>query len=385
MTNWHDKDIETQAIHLGQDPDPATGAVNVPIYATSTYKQTAVGEFPFSDYGRVDNPTRAAFEVALAGLERGAHGLAFGSGLAAEDTLLRTLSPGDHLILGNDAYGGTYRLIAKVLAPHGLEYSVVDLADLDAVSAAVTPQTKIIWAESPSNPMLGVVDIAALAEIAHKVHAKLVVDNTFATPYLQLPLELGADVVVHSVTKYIGGHSDVLGGFLVTNDDALAEVLRFRQYAVGAILSPFESYLLLRGLKTLPVRMDRHCENAAAVAAALEARDDIERVYFPGLASHDNHDIAVKQMQGFGGMVSFVATGGAARAKQIAQSTEIFILAESLGGVESLIEVPHLMTHASVNDSPLQVDPGLIRLSVGLESADDLIADLEQALNVIPA
>lgn len=372
--------IETQTIHAGQDPDPATGAVNIPIYATSTYAQSAVGEYPFSDYGRVDNPTRTAFQEALAHLEGAQHGLAFASGLAATDTLLRTLSPGDHIILGTDAYGGTYRLISKILSQFGIAYSSVDQRDLTKLEAAFEPTTKVVWIETPSNPTLQIVDISAVSALARQKGALSVVDNTFATPYLQRPLSLGADVVVHSTTKYIGGHSDVIGGFLALNDDTLAEELKFLQYAVGAVQSPFDSYLLLRGLKTLAVRLDRHTSNALAVASFLETHDQVEKVYYPGLESHAGHDIATQQMSGYGGMVSFVVKGGSQQAHKLVESTELFILAESLGGVESLIEVPAGMTHLSTAGSQLEVNPGLVRASVGIEHIDDLLADLEQAL-----
>jgi cystathionine gamma-synthase len=378
MTDWS---FETKAIHVGQEADKETGAINVPIYQTSTYKQEGVGNYPFSDYARVDNPTRSALQMSLAALEGAKHGLAFASGLAAEDALLRTLSSGDHVIMDLDAYGGTYRLIDKILAPHGLTFSTVDLNDLKSVQDAWRPTTKMLWVETPTNPALKIVDIEALAAIAHENNGLLIVDNTFATPYLQQPFGLGADVVVHSTTKYVGGHSDVIGGFLALNDDELAEQLKFLQYAVGAVPGPFDCYILLRGIKTLPIRMDRHCENAFAVAEALQSHNAVEKVLFPGLIDHPNHDIAVKQMRDFGGMVSFIVKGGSEAAIKVAESTELFTLAESLGAVESLIDVPAAMTHTSVNDSPLEVNPALIRLSVGLESAQDLISDLTSALD----
>jgi cystathionine gamma-synthase len=373
-------EFETKAIHAGQEPDKETGAVTVPIYATSTYAQTGVGKFPFSDYARVDNPTRSALQSALASLESAKHGFAFASGLAATDTLLRTLMPGDHLIMGLDAYGGTYRLITKILSNHGLEVSTVDLNDENALKAAFTEKTKFIWVETPSNPTLQIVDIAAISSFAHAREARVVVDNTFATPYLQNPLLLDADIIVHSTTKYIGGHSDVVGGFIAFNDDELAEEIKFLQYAVGAVPSPFDNYLLLRGIKTLPVRMDRHNENAMAISQFLSDHKKVDIVYYPGLLNHPNHDVAQKQMRGFGGMVSFIVSGGAKAARKVAESTKIFTLAESLGAVESLIEVPAAMTHASTAGSLLEVDPGLVRLSVGLENVEDLIADLTQAL-----
>lgn len=373
--------FNTRAVHVGSEPDPSTGAVNPPVYLTSTYAQDGVGVPRFSDYGRVDNPTRAALEACLAGLEEARHGVAFASGLAAEDALLRTLAPGDHVILGDDAYGGTYRLLTRIFTDWGLTVSCVDLGDLDAVRAAFGASTKILWVETPSNPMLRVVSIAALGEVAHEHGALLVADNTFATPYLQRPLTLGADVVVHSTTKYVGGHSDVIGGFVATNNDDLAAKLKFHQYAIGAVPGPLDCYLLLRGLKTLGVRMDRHCANARAVATFLSNHAAVERVYYPGLTDHPGHEVAVQQMSDFGGMVSFTLRGGAAAAHQVCESTTIFTLAESLGGVESLIELPAVMTHASTAGSPLEPPANLIRLSVGIEDIDDLIADLTRALD----
>jgi cystathionine gamma-synthase len=373
--------FNTRAIHVGSEPDPSTGAVNPPVYLTSTYAQDGVGVPRFSDYGRVDNPTRAALEACLAGLEEAQHGVAFASGLAAEDALLRTLAPGDHVILGDDAYGGTYRLLTRIFADWGLTVSCVDLGDLDAVRAAFGASTKILWVETPSNPMLRVVSIAGLGEVAHEHGALLVADNTFATPYLQRPLTLGADVVVHSTTKYVGGHSDVIGGFVATNNDDLAAKLKFHQYAIGAVPGPLDCYLLLRGLKTLGVRMDRHCANARAVATFLSNHAAVERVYYPGLTDHPGHEVAVQQMSDFGGMVSFTLSGGAAAAHQVCESTSIFTLAESLGGVESLIELPAVMTHASTAGSTLEPPANLIRLSVGIEDIDDLIADLTRALD----
>jgi cystathionine gamma-synthase len=371
---------DTLAIHAGQEPDPLVGAVNVPIYQTSTYTQTAVGEPRRWDYARGGNPTRAAFETALAALEAGTSCLSFASGLGAETTLLLTLRPGDHVVLGDDAYGGTYRLMTQVLAPWGLELTTCDLAAPDALRAALREETRFVWIESPSNPMLKVVDIAEVAAVAHETGTAVVVDNTFATPVLQRPLELGADVVVHSVTKYLGGHSDLIGGAIVTADEELADRLAFLVNAVGAVPGPMDSYLALRGLKTLAVRMRRHCENAEAIAAFLASHDRVSQVHYPGLPSHPDHDVAARQMSGgFGGMVSFTV-GSADEARAVAERTRLFFLAESLGGVESLIEVPGPMTHASVAGSPLEVPPELIRLSVGIEHIDDLLADLDRAL-----
>ncbi|HET9690091.1 MAG TPA: cystathionine gamma-synthase [Acidimicrobiales bacterium] len=380
--------FETRAIHAGQPPDPVTGAVVPPVSVATTFAQRAVGEHAGFEYSRSGNPTRAALEACLADLEGAPHGLAFASGLAAEHAVLGLLRPGDHVILPKDAYGGTYRLVDKVHRVHGLEHTPVDLTDLtDAapLAAAWRPTTRMVWVETPSNPLLGVADIAALATEAHAHGALLVVDNTFATPYLQQPLALGADVAVHSATKYLGGHSDVVGGFVATADDAVAEQLRFLQNATGAVPGPFDCYLVLRGVKTLALRMERHCDNAAAVAAALVASGAVGRVLYPGLPDHPNAEVATRQMRRPGGMVSFVVRGDdpAAReaaARQVARRTTLWTLAESLGAVESLIEVPHLMTHASVADSPLAVDPGLVRLSVGVETVDDLVTDLLDAL-----
>jgi cystathionine gamma-synthase len=372
--------FNTRAIHVGSEPDLLTGAVNPPVYLTSTYAQDGVGVPRFSDYARVDNPTRAALETCLAGLEEAQYGVAFASGLAGEDALLRSLSPGDHVILGDDAYGGTYRLLTRVFGNWGLTVSCVDLSDLAAVHAAFTPSTKMVWLETPSNPLLSVVSIGALSGAAHEHGALLVVDNTFATPYLQRPLTLGADVVVHSTTKYVGGHSDVIGGFVATNNDALAVTLKFHQYAIGAVPGPLDCYLLLRGLKTLGVRMDRHCSNAKAVAEFLSGHAAVDKVFYPGLKGHVGHDIAVEQMSDFGGMVSFTLKGGLASARKVCESTKTFTLAESLGGVESLIELPAIMTHASTAGSTLEPPDSLIRLSVGIEDLDDIIDDLAQAL-----
>jgi cystathionine gamma-synthase len=374
--------FNTRAIHAGQEPDPATGAVVVPVHLTSTYKQDGVGGLRGGyEYSRSGNPTRTALQEALAALEEGTTGLAFASGLAAEDTLLRTVcAPGDHVVLPGDAYGGTYRLVATVLARWGLEHSPVDLNDLDALRAALRPTTRVIWCETPTNPLLNVSDIAALAEVAHEAGALLVVDNTFASPYLQRPLTLGADVVVHSTTKYLGGHSDVVGGALVSADAGLGEQLAYHQNAMGAVAGPMDAWLVLRGLKTLGVRVDRHGENAARIAEFLLGHPAVGDVLYPGLPQHRHHEIAAKQMSGFGGMLSFRLRGGEEAALRVCERTQLFTLAESLGGVESLIEHPHRMTHASAAGSPLEVPGDLVRLSVGIEDVEDLLADLDQAL-----
>jgi cystathionine gamma-synthase len=374
--------FETLAIHAGQDPDPTTGSVVVPIYATSTYKQDGVGGLRGGyEYSRSANPTRTALEEALAAIEGGARGLAFASGLAAEDAFFRGVCrPGDHVILPGDAYGGTFRLIARVLADWGLEYTAVALDDVDAVRRTIRPETKVIWCETPTNPLLGIADIAALAEVAREAGVLLVVDNTFATPYLQQPLALGADVVMHSTTKYLGGHSDVVGGALVTRDAELGEKLAFYQNAMGAVAGPFDAWLVLRGIKTLGVRMDRHCSNAERVAKFLAEHPAVDRVLYPGLPSHPHHDVAAGQMRGFGGMVSFTMRGGMEAALKVCGLVSVFTLGESLGGVESLIEHPGKMTHASVIGSPLEVVDNLVRLSVGIEDVEDLIDDLTSAL-----
>lgn len=373
--------FETRAIHAGQDADAETGAVVVPIHLATTFLQDEVGKDRGFEYGRTGNPTRAALESCLASLEGAARGLAFSSGMAAEDAVLRALvGPGDHIVLPDDAYGGTYRLVSKVLAPTGVTWSAAALASPEALLPALTDTTKVVWVETPTNPMLGIVDIAAIAEVVHAHGAVLVVDNTFATPYLQRPLELGADVVVHSTTKYLGGHSDVVGGFVAVADAELGDRVAFLQNAVGAVPSPFDAYLVLRGIKTLGVRMDRHCANAGAVAAMLDGHPAVDRVLYPGLSSHPGHAVAARQMRDFGGMVSFLAAGGEDAALALVARTEVFTLAESLGAVESLIEHPARMTHASAEGSPLEVDPALVRLSVGIETADDLLADLERAL-----
>ncbi len=373
--------FETRAIHAGQDPDPVTGAVVPPISLATTFAQDAVGKHRGFEYARSGNPTRAALEACLASLEGAAHGLAFASGLAAEDAVLRLLRPGDHVIIPDDAYGGTFRLIDKVWGPLGVTHTPAALHDPAAVVAAWRPETRLVWVETPSNPTLAIVDIAAVAALAHARSARLVVDNTFATPYLQQPLGLGADLVVHSTTKYLGGHSDVVGGFVATNDPELAEQIAFYQNAAGGVPGPLDCYLVLRGLKTLAVRMDRHCANAAAVVDVLAAHPAVARVLYPGLASHPGHQVARRQMRAFGGMVSFVLAAGEAAAMEVARSTRLFTLAESLGAVESLIEHPHRMTHASAAGSALEVEPGLLRLSVGLETVDDLVADLVGALD----
>jgi cystathionine gamma-synthase len=374
--------FETLAIHAGQEPDPQTGAVVPPIYATSTYKQDGVGGLRSGyEYSRSANPTRTALEQALAAVEGGARGLAFASGLAAEDTLLRTVcKPQDHVIIPNDAYGGTYRLFAKVHQRWDLHYDPVPLHDLDAVAAAMTQKTKVVWVETPTNPLLGIADIAALAQLAHDNGSLLVVDNTFASPYLQQPLSLGADVVVHSTTKYVGGHSDVVGGALIAADGGLGEELAYHQNAIGGVAGPFDAWLTLRGLKTLGVRMDRHCDNAERVVDLLRAHPRVTEVLYPGLPEHPGHEVAAKQMRRFGGMVSFRVDGGEAEAVAVCDRAKLFTLGESLGGVESLIEHPGRMTHASAAGSPLEVPADLVRLSVGIETIDDLLADLSQAL-----
>ncbi|MFL6072804.1 MAG: cystathionine gamma-synthase [Mycobacteriales bacterium] len=374
--------FETLAIHAGQQPDPVTGAVITPIYATSTYAQDGVGGTRGGyEYSRTANPTRTALEECLAALEQGSRGFAFASGMAAEDTLLRAVCrPGDHVVIPNDAYGGTFRLISKVLERWGLAWTATPLGDLAAVRAAIRPETKVIWCETPTNPLLGIADIAALAGLANEADALLVVDNTFASSYLQQPLAHGAHVVVHSTTKYAGGHSDVVGGALVVRDNELADTIAFHQNATGAVPGPFDSWLVLRGLKTLGVRMDRHSENAERVVALLTAHPKVTRVYYPGLPDHPGHETAAKQMRAFGGMVSFQVAGGEAAAIEVVNRARLFTLGESLGGVESLIEHPGRMTHASAAGSPLEVPADLIRLSVGIESAEDLLADLTQAL-----
>jgi cystathionine gamma-synthase len=374
--------FETLAIHAGQEADGATGAVVVPIYQTSTYAQDGVGGLRGGyEYSRTANPTRTALEECLAALEGGVRGLAFASGMAAEDTLLRTvLGPGDHVIIPGDAYGGTFRLFAKVLERWGVTWEAVPQSDADAVRRAVRPETALVWTETPTNPLLNITDIEALAEIAHDAGALLVVDNTFASPYLQRPLSLGADVVVHSTTKYLGGHSDVVGGALVVADPELGQRLAFHQNTMGAVAGPFDAWLTLRGAKTLGVRMDRHCANAERVVEELAGHPAVASVLYPGLADHPGHKTAERQMRAFGGMVSFRLRGGEEAALRVCERTRVFTLGESLGGVESLIEHPGRMTHASTAGSPLEVPADLVRLSVGIESADDLVADLRAAL-----
>lgn len=374
-----DQGFETRAIHAGQAPDPATGAVVPPIHLATTFAQHEPGKATF-EYSRSDNPTRRVLEDAVASLERAGHAFAFASGMAAEDAVLRALRPGDHLIVPDDAYGGTWRLIDKVYGPMGITHTAVALSDVDAVAAAWQPETALVWVETPSNPLLSIADIGALSELAHERGGRCVVDNTFATPFLQRPLEHGADAVVHSTTKYLGGHSDVVGGLVAVNDDEWAEQLFFIRNATGAVSSPFSDYLVLRGLKTLAVRMERHCRGGHDVAGFLLDHPRVREVRWPGLVSHPGYDIAQRQMQDFGGMVSFVVDGGPEAAAEVVARTQLFTLAESLGAVESLIEQPSVMTHLSVAGSPLAVDPALIRLSVGLETIDDLVADLEQAL-----
>ena len=369
-------DFETRAIHEGQEPDTATGAAIVPIYQTSTYVQEAVGEHRGYDYSRTANPTRRALETCLASLESADYGYAFSSGMGAMTTVMHLVSPGERIVAVDDVYGGTYRLFSKVYEPKGYELAY---APADRIAEAVDARTRLVWIESPTNPLLSLVDIGAAAEAARAAGALLVVDNTFATPYLQRPLELGAGVVVHSTTKYLGGHSDVVGGFACTNDPAVAERLGFLQNSLGAVPGPFDAWLVLRGLKTLALRMRKHCENARAVAGLLDGHPEVERVLYPGLPGHPGHDLAARQMADFGGMVSFIASSPE-EAAAVAARTRIFKLAESLGGVESLIEVPAAMTHASTADAPFACPPSLVRLSVGIESADDLVADLESAL-----
>ena len=375
--------FETRAIHAGQPPDPATGAVSTPIYQTSTFAQEAVGKHRGYEYSRSANPTRTALEQCLASLEGARHGFAFASGLAATDAVLRTLRPGDHVVIPSDAYGGTWRLVHDVFAPMGMQFDAVDLDDPAALAAAWQPTTRLVWVESPTNPLLAIVDIAAVAKYAHDREARCVVDNTFATPYLQRPLELGADAVVHSTTKYLGGHSDVVGGFVAVLDDELAASIGFLQNVVGAVPAPLDCWLVLRGVKTLAVRMDRHCANARAIVELLDAHPGVDRVLWPGRPGHRGHEIACRQMRDFGGMVSCTLRGGEAAAVAVAAATRVFTLAESLGAVESLIEHPARMTHLSVAGSTNAVDPALLRLSVGIETADDLVADLRAALDSV--
>ncbi len=381
MDNKHH--IETDAIHAGQEPDPSTGAIMTPIYQTSTYVQKSPGEHKGYEYSRTGNPTRTAFESLMAALEHGEYGLAFSSGMAATDTIMRLFKPGDHTIVGNDVYGGTYRLFDKVLKQYGLEFSFVDVTNPQAIEAAIQPNTRLIWLETPTNPMLRLADIRAISTLAASKSPKIwvAVDNTFASPYLQQPLALGADIVVHSTTKYLGGHSDVVGGAVVLNDEDAYLKLKFLQNAVGAVPGPQDAWLTMRGIKTLHLRMERHSENAMKVAQFLSDHSAIAEVYYPGLESHPQHDLAKRQMpKGYGGMISVIMVGGRDAGYQFVSRTKLFALAESLGGVESLIEHPGVMTHASTSDSTFPVPASLVRLSVGVEHIDDLLDDLQSAL-----
>jgi len=373
-------EFETRAIHAGQEPDPAYGAVTVPVYQTSTYAQEAVGKHKGYDYARTGNPTRTALETALAALEEGFGALCFASGMAAESTFFYLLAPGDHVVVADDVYGGTYRLVNRVLrGAMGIEFDTVDLTDLEALKKAIREETRVVWVETPTNPLLKVIDISAVADLAHEAGAWCAVDNTFASPYLQQPLKLGADAVIHSATKYLGGHSDVIGGAIVTAPAEMHERLAFLQNAVGGVPGPWDSFLVLRGLKTLALRMEAHCRGAERVAQFLSSHPRVRKVHYPGLGDHPGHDLARRQMRRFGGMVSF-ETRTEEEALEVCRRTKLFFLAESLGGVESLIEHPGRMTHASVAGSPLEVPSTLVRLSVGIEHPDDLVADLDQAL-----
>jgi cystathionine gamma-synthase len=380
--DYHKTGFETRAIHAGQAADPQTGAVTVPIYQTSTYAQEEVGKHKGYEYSRTHNPTRTALEECIASLEGGenTYGLAFATGMAAITTLMYTVRSGEHVILSDDVYGGTYRLFARILKNYGIDFDLADLTDLERAAGKVKANTRLIWMETPTNPYLKVIDIRQTAEMAHNFGAKLVVDNTFASPYLQRPMELGADVIIHSATKYLGGHSDVVNGLLVMKDQNLRDSVAFHQNAAGSTPGPFDCWLVLRGIKTLPVRMRAHQENAMAIAQFLEQHPRVARVYYPGLPSHPQHEIAKAQMSGFAGMLSFLPKGGEAEGRKIVAKTKIFTLAESLGGVESLIELPGAMTHASLAGSSIEMNPALVRLSVGIESIGDLLADLEQAL-----
>jgi cystathionine gamma-synthase len=373
--------FNTTAIHAGQEPDEQTGAVTVPIHLATTYAQQGVNQHKGFEYSRTGNPTRAALETSIAALEGATHGFAFGSGMAAEDAIMRMLQPGDNVLLGNDAYGGTFRLLDKIYGKIGVTWTAVDLTKPELVASMWADNTKMVWLETPTNPNLTCFDIEAIAAAAHEQGGLCVADNTFATPYLQQPLSLGADIVIHSATKYLGGHSDVVGGLTVTNSDEIAEHLAFIQNGVGAIISPFDCYFLLRGIKTLGVRMDRHCDNAQAVVEMLSTNSAISEILYPGLPGHLGHDTATKQMHNYGGMVSFIPSGGVEAAHKIVTSTKLFTLAESLGAVESLIEVPAGMTHGSTAGSPLEVNPALVRLSVGIENIEDILEDLTQALS----
>lgn len=384
MSAQESRGFSTKAVHAGQRPDPVTGAVMTPVYLTSTYAQEAPGQHKGYDYARTVHPTRQALEANLAALEGGKHGLCFSSGMGAIATVLLMLKSGDHVVSCNDLYGGTYRVFTKVFAKFGLSFTFVDASDTAAIEAAITPQTRLLWIETPSNPLLKITDIRKACRIARQKGVKTAVDNTFATPYLQRPLELGADIVAHSTTKYLGGHSDVVGGALIVNDEALYQDLKFLQNAVGAVPGPLDCFLVLRSTKTLPMRMERHCHNAALVARHLLAHPEVARVFYPGLASHPGHDIAKGQMKDFGGMVSFELKGGVERARRFMSSAKLFTLAESLGGVESLICHPVTMTHGSIPPEERRkagLSDGLIRLSVGVEDAEDLIADLDEAIN----
>ena len=375
--NWH---FETLTVHAGVEPDPATGAIMTPIYQTSTFAQAGINEHKGYDYARTANPTRTALQNSVAALERGQHALAYSSGLAAIDNVLRQIRPGEHVISGNDVYGGTFRMFDKILSQYGLEFSYVNTTDVEAIKAAIQPNTKLIWLETPTNPYLRVTDIAAAADLAHEAGAWLGVDNTFASPALQNPLTLGADIVAHSTTKYIAGHSDVVGGVVAMNDDELFARMKFNQNALGAIPGPMDCFLTLRGIKTLALRMATHSANAMKIAQFLADHPAVSEVHYPGLESHPQHEVAMKQMSSAGGMISFSVRNGVESAIRVAQKTSLFTLAESLGGVESLIEIPAAMTHASVAGSTLEVEPGLIRISVGIEHVEDLMTDLGKAL-----
>ncbi len=377
----------TRAIHAGQEPDPTTGAINVPIYQTSTYVQQEIGKHKGYEYARTGNPTRTALEACLASLEGAKHGLCFGSGLGASMNIMHLLSAGDHVVVGDDVYGGTFRLFDKVLSRFGVTFSWVDARDVKNIEKAIKPETKMIWLETPTNPLLQIIDIKAITDLAKSKKIATVVDNTFASPYLQNPLALGADIVVHSATKYLGGHSDVVGGAILTSDEEMYERLKFHQNAVGSVPGPMDCFLILRGVKTLAVRMEAHQKNAMAIAKFLENKPQIERIIYPGLAAHPQHDLAKKQMSGFGAMVSIVVKGGLENANKFASSTKLFALAESLGGVESLICHPVSMTHGSIPKEVREargIVDGLVRLSVGIEDTDDLLADVEQALAKVP-
>lgn len=381
MSEWG---FATRAIHIAQEPEPGTGAVTTPIYQTSTYAQEDIGVHKGYEYSRTDNPTRAVVEEVVASLEHGTHGLAFASGMAAEATIMNLLRAGDHIVAGDDLYGGTYRLFSRVLEKYGLQFTYVDTTNPAAVEEAIRPETRLVWIETPTNPLLKIVDIRAVADVTHRYNASLVVDNTFASPYFQQPLDLGADIVVHSATKYLGGHSDLVMGVVVTSDDDVYRSLKFNQNAVGGIPGPFDSWLLLRGVKTLALRMRQHGSNAMAVAQFLEGRPGVQRVLYPGLPSHPQHDLASRQMTGFGGIVTIELAGGEPAAREFLRSSKLFVTAESLGGVESLADHPAIMTHASVPEHLREaagITGGLVRLSVGIEDEADLLADLERALS----